>query len=277
MRAPNRRAACASSSMARDLTAQNVLAAGPGGEKGAGGTGTPRGFAGRPASTAPAPPLEPPDPRPRDPTRPAATSFAPARATARRSSRLCRWMPGDPPRAGARPARNIIMLLGDGMGAGVRTAARVASKGQHFGKAAAPLAMDTMPVTGLVGHLVTERHRHRLGPRHVGPTPPGTRATTTRKASTPTTPPTPSTTRASSTSASCCGGRAAQGFNVGIVTAAQSDRRHARSQRRPHRQPRRPLRHRHALLRRARLQRRQRAAGRRLVGLLPRGGGRPAA
>jgi alkaline phosphatase len=53
--------------------------------------------------------------------------------------------PADTPRA-----RNIILLLGDGMGAAHRTAARIVSKGVHNGKAAGRLAMDTMEVTGLV-------------------------------------------------------------------------------------------------------------------------------
>lgn len=51
---------------------------------------------------------------------------------------------------GASRARNIILLLGDGMGAAHRTAARIVSKGVHNGKAAGRLAMDTMDVTGLV-------------------------------------------------------------------------------------------------------------------------------
>jgi alkaline phosphatase len=53
-------------------------------------------------------------------------------------------------RTGARPARNIIMLVGDGMGVAHRTAARIVSRGQTLGKTNAPLAMDTMGVTGLV-------------------------------------------------------------------------------------------------------------------------------
>jgi alkaline phosphatase len=53
--------------------------------------------------------------------------------------------PADTPRA-----RNIILLLGDGMGTAHRTAARIVSKGVHNGKAAGRLAMDTMEVTGLV-------------------------------------------------------------------------------------------------------------------------------
>lgn len=47
-------------------------------------------------------------------------------------------------------ARNVILLLGDGMGAAHRTAARLVSKGVHNGKAGGRLAMDTMDVTGMV-------------------------------------------------------------------------------------------------------------------------------
>src|SRR5688572_5951142 len=47
-------------------------------------------------------------------------------------------------------ARNIIVLLGDGMGVAHRTAARIVSRGLHNGKAAGRLAMDTLDVTGLV-------------------------------------------------------------------------------------------------------------------------------
>ena len=52
--------------------------------------------------------------------------------------------------AGAARARNIILLLGDGMGAAHRTAARIVSKGVRDGKALGQLAMDTLDVTGLV-------------------------------------------------------------------------------------------------------------------------------
>jgi alkaline phosphatase len=47
-------------------------------------------------------------------------------------------------------ARNVVFLLGDGMGAAHRTAARILSRGVADGKAIAPLAMDRMPVTGQV-------------------------------------------------------------------------------------------------------------------------------
>ncbi|HTV01714.1 MAG TPA: alkaline phosphatase [Luteitalea sp.] len=54
------------------------------------------------------------------------------------------------PVAGSHRARNVILFLGDGMGSSHRTAARIVSRGLHNGKAAAPLAMDTLDVTGMV-------------------------------------------------------------------------------------------------------------------------------
>jgi alkaline phosphatase len=52
--------------------------------------------------------------------------------------------------AGLPRAKNIILLLGDGMGAAHRTAARIVSRGVANGKAAGRLAMDTLDVTGMV-------------------------------------------------------------------------------------------------------------------------------
>ena len=49
-----------------------------------------------------------------------------------------------------RTAKNIIVLLGDGMGAAHRTAARIMGRGYAQGKAQGRLAMDTFPVTGMV-------------------------------------------------------------------------------------------------------------------------------
>jgi alkaline phosphatase len=46
--------------------------------------------------------------------------------------------------------KNIIIMLGDGMGAAQRTGARVVAGGYAQGKVITPLAMDTFPVTGLV-------------------------------------------------------------------------------------------------------------------------------
>jgi alkaline phosphatase len=47
-------------------------------------------------------------------------------------------------------AKNIIFMLGDGMGAAHRTAARILSRGVRNGKANGRLAMDTLDVTGMV-------------------------------------------------------------------------------------------------------------------------------
>jgi alkaline phosphatase len=53
------------------------------------------------------------------------------------------------PTAGKK-AKNIIILIGDGMGATHRTAARIVKNGIQQGKANAPLAMDQMPFTAMV-------------------------------------------------------------------------------------------------------------------------------
>ncbi len=49
-----------------------------------------------------------------------------------------------------RQARNIIVLLGDGMGIAHRTAARILSRGVRNGRAAGRLAMDGLEATGMV-------------------------------------------------------------------------------------------------------------------------------
>lgn len=54
------------------------------------------------------------------------------------------------PPPGVRGARNVILILGDGMGLAHRTGARVLARGYTAGRARAPLAMDTMDATGLV-------------------------------------------------------------------------------------------------------------------------------
>jgi len=51
---------------------------------------------------------------------------------------------------GGQKIKNIIILLGDGMGAAQRTAARIVAGGYVQGKVISPLAMDTFPVTGMV-------------------------------------------------------------------------------------------------------------------------------
>jgi len=51
---------------------------------------------------------------------------------------------------GGQKIKNIIIMLGDGMGAAQRTAARIVGGGYAQGKVIEPLAMDTFPVTGMV-------------------------------------------------------------------------------------------------------------------------------
>jgi alkaline phosphatase len=51
---------------------------------------------------------------------------------------------------GGRKAKNIILFIGDGNGIAHRTAARIVSKGVQMGKAIEPMAMDTLPYTGIV-------------------------------------------------------------------------------------------------------------------------------
>jgi alkaline phosphatase len=53
-------------------------------------------------------------------------------------------------RDSGRVAKNIIVFLGDGMGAAHRTAARIIAKGYAQGKAKGLLTMDTFPNTGMV-------------------------------------------------------------------------------------------------------------------------------
>ena len=52
--------------------------------------------------------------------------------------------------SGGLKVKNIVILLGDGMGAAQRTAARIVAGGYAQGKTISPLAMDTFPVTGMV-------------------------------------------------------------------------------------------------------------------------------
>jgi alkaline phosphatase len=54
------------------------------------------------------------------------------------------------PERASRAAKNVIILLGDGMGAGHRTAARLMLRGVELGKAKGLLAMETFPFTGLI-------------------------------------------------------------------------------------------------------------------------------
>ncbi|MBC7601683.1 MAG: alkaline phosphatase, partial [Ramlibacter sp.] len=52
--------------------------------------------------------------------------------------------------AGGQKVKNVIIMLGDGLGAAQRTAARIVRGGYAQGKVIEPLAMDTFPVTGMV-------------------------------------------------------------------------------------------------------------------------------
>ncbi|ODS52633.1 MAG: hypothetical protein ABS36_16420 [Acidobacteria bacterium SCN 69-37] len=135
-----------------DVTARNVLDPGIGGERGAGGAGATsptlpaehRAAAAAPDTTnfllrdyavdAPGPVVV------RARTDDGATAEARLAAEAWASSGTA---------SGPR-AKNIILLVGDGMGIAHRTAARLVSRGLHNGKAAGRLAMDTLDVTGLV-------------------------------------------------------------------------------------------------------------------------------
>ena len=132
-----------------DVSGRNLLEPGVGGERGAGGTGTGDAVTGRQAAAA-APPNTTnfllrgqsfPSPGPVViEARTADGASAVSRLTVEQ------WAGA----AGATRARNIILLLGDGMGIAHRTAARIVSRGLHNGKAAGRLAMDTLEVTGMV-------------------------------------------------------------------------------------------------------------------------------
>lgn len=133
-----------------DLTSRNVLDVGVGGERGAGGTG----------ATSPA---LPPHHR-AGPASGVTTNFllrdfeaatpgplvVRARTADGAAAETVLTVESWTGTAGGTRARNIILLLGDGMGLTHRTAARIVSRGVRNGKAAGRLAMDTLEVTGLV-------------------------------------------------------------------------------------------------------------------------------
>jgi alkaline phosphatase len=133
----------------KDVTGRNILAAGARGERGAGGTGT-DGSVNSTERAVVAPP---------NTTNFLIRGFSVVRPgplviearTADGAREIVRltvaaWQARGP----AASARNVILLLGDGMGIAHRTAARIASRGLHNGKAKSRLAMDTLEVTGLV-------------------------------------------------------------------------------------------------------------------------------
>ena len=131
----------------RDVTARNILDAGAGGERGAGGTGASGPTATRVGAAAPNSTnfmLRAYSAVAVGPLVIEARTGDGASATARLT--VERWDAASQ----ARRARNIIFLLGDGMGSAHRTAARLMSRGLHNGRAAGRLAMDTLDVTGMV-------------------------------------------------------------------------------------------------------------------------------
>jgi alkaline phosphatase len=133
----------------KDITARNVLDAGSDGERGAGGTGA-TGTSLTAAHRAGSAAGNTTNFLVRDFSVPSAGPLvieARTRDGARASVRLTveNWARRGPGAA----ARNIILLLGDGMGIAHRTAARMISRGLHNGKAGGRLAMDTLEVTGM--------------------------------------------------------------------------------------------------------------------------------
>jgi alkaline phosphatase len=132
-----------------DVTASNILAPGAGGERGRGGTGTPEGY--EPAhNRAAAAPASTTNFLQRDVTLAAPglhtlTATTADGATATVTWDVFAWQEGS-----KTPVKNVIVLLGDGMGLAARTAARALARGYTSGKADGRLAMDTMESTGLV-------------------------------------------------------------------------------------------------------------------------------
>ncbi|MSU47505.1 MAG: alkaline phosphatase [Opitutus sp.] len=59
-------------------------------------------------------------------------------------------VPLSAPLGTATKAKNIIIMIGDGMGIAARTAARIVGSGVSQGKAFTPLAMDRFPFTGFI-------------------------------------------------------------------------------------------------------------------------------
>lgn len=140
-----------------DITARNILAPGVDGERGRGGTGTPEGYLPARDRAAEAP-AHSTNFLLRDVTLAAAgphtlTARTADGATASVTWDVFAWQPAAAGRRATAPApavKNVILLLGDGLGLPVRTAARALARGYTHGKADGRLAMDTMEATGLV-------------------------------------------------------------------------------------------------------------------------------
>ena len=145
----------------RDVTSLNILDPGVGGEAGAGGTGSSRPEVPERHRASAAPShttnflvrersFDVPGPH----TITARTADgAEATATVMVEAWQESQTPGGatPPNGARLPrVRNVILLLGDGMGIAARTAARVVSRGLTDGKANGLLSMDRMEATGLV-------------------------------------------------------------------------------------------------------------------------------
>ena len=64
---------------------------------------------------------------------------------------------------GPRKAKNVVLLIGDGLSPAHRIAARLLSKGIAEGKARGKLAMDDMPQMALVVDRRHRFHHHRFG------------------------------------------------------------------------------------------------------------------
>lgn len=133
-----------------EVTGRNVLDAGSGGQRGASGSGRDDDGRGeRPIAPAPANTanflLET-----HAFERPGLHTISASTADGARASvqvAVVGWSASKP---GVPRARNIILFLGDGMGAAHRTAARILGRGVEAGKAVGLLAMDRLPVTGQV-------------------------------------------------------------------------------------------------------------------------------
>lgn len=131
-----------------DVTDRNILDAGVGGERGAGGTGASgpgRQRAGRgPANST--------NLLIRDLSfSEAGVHTISARTADNAEARVqIRVHASERDEQNVPHVRNVILFLGDGMGTAHRTAARLVSRGLRSGKAAGRLAMDTMEATGLV-------------------------------------------------------------------------------------------------------------------------------
>lgn len=135
----------------RDVTALNILDPGVDGERGAGGTGATDGAL-LPRHRAAAAPGHTTNFLVRDRSFDAPGTYTIRAhtddgATAEATVVVEPWQDSG---AGAPRVRNVILLLGDGMGIAARTAARIVSRGVSHGKANDWLAMDRMEVTGLV-------------------------------------------------------------------------------------------------------------------------------